>query len=437
MSNSLKMKYYSGRSIIILKDDADEDDKMTNKKHIKKREISVGRKLLPIITLALIVLALFFLKSIIENNDIVKKENEKKPTQEEIQALRTAEEIKLLIEGMTIEEKVAQLFIITPEVLTNGLETTVAEIGTQEALIKYPVGGLIYFAKNLITTEQTKTMINNTKVINSQGNEVPLFFSVDEEGGIVSRIANNQNFNVNRFKNLNQFQTVQEAYILGSTIGTYLQELGFNLNYAPVADVYTNSANKVVRERAFSSDPMVVADMVLEEMKGFNEHNIVVSLKHFPGHGNTTHDTHFGFAMTNKTLAELEVAELIPFEKGIEAGAGMVMMAHISVPNIIGDNTPASLSPFMINEVLRNNLGFKGVVITDSLSMGAISQNFSSDKAAILAIQAGVDILLMPKDFNLAYTGILNAIAGGEISETRIDESLGRILHLKKTRLQW
>lgn len=406
------------------------------KKHLKKRKIIIGRKLLPIILLATIAISLFIIFK--PNDDItIKKENKVKPTQEEIQEMKIAEEIKVLIESMTIEEKVAQLFIITPEALTNVAQTAVTEEEMKAALTGYPLGGLIYFAKNLIDTEQTKTMINNTKELNGQSNEIPLFFSVDEEGGSVSRIANNKNFAVTKFKNLNQFETIQEAYLLGDTIGAYLKDLGFNLNYAPVADVYTNSANKVVKERAFSADPMLVADMVVEEIRGFKEHNIILSLKHFPGHGNTTHDTHFGFAMTNKTLTELEKTELIPFKKGIEAGARMVMMAHISVPNIIGDNTPASLSPFMINEVLRNQLGFKGVVITDSLSMGAISQNFSSDKAVILAIQAGVDILLMPKDFHTAYIGILNALTNGEISETRIDESLTRILYLKKTSLQW
>lgn len=409
-----------------------------NRKHIKKNGNSIGRKLLPIISLAIIVISLFII-FFFQTNDkaIVKEEIEKKPTQEEIQARKTAEEIRLLIEGMTLEEKVAQLFIITPEALTNGAETTVAEEETEGALVQYPVGGLIYFAKNLIEPEQTKTMIDNTKEFNSQSNEVPLFFSVDEEGGVVSRIANNTNFGVTKFKNLNKFETVQEAYMMGDIIGAYLKDLGFNLNYAPVADVYTNPADKVVKERAFSSDPVLVGNMVVEEMRGFRENGINISLKHFPGHGNTTHDTHFGLAMTNKTLAELEEAELIPFKRGIDAGAEMVMMAHISVPNIIGDNTPASLSPFMINEVLRKKLGFKGVVITDSLSMGAISQNFSSDKAAILAINAGVDILLMPKDFKPAYMGILNAVISGEIRETRIEESLTRILYLKKISLQW
>lgn len=338
---------------------------------------------------------------------------------------------------MTLEEKIAQLFIITPEALTGGVDTIETGEATNEALKQYPIGGLIYFARNLIEPEQTRKMINMTKVYINESSNIPLFFSVDEEGGIVSRIANNQNFGVTRFKNLNQLMTTDEAYILGNTIGTYLEELGFNLNYAPVADVYTNPANKVVRERAFSSDPLIVAEMVVAEIRGLMEHDINVSLKHFPGHGHTTHDTYYGLAMTKKTLQELEVSELVPFKKGIDNGAGMVMMAHISVPNIIGDNTPASLSNFMINEVLRKQLGFKGVVITDSLSMGAISLNYSSDMAAILAIQAGVDILLMPKDFKLAYTGILKGITDGIISEDRVDESLRRILYLKKTSLIW
>lgn len=416
---------------------------MTNKQNtkktkaeIRKHKKTIGRKLLPIILIAIIGISLLFKYK--PNEDMsVKKENEERSNQEEKQEVKMAKEIELLIEEMTIEQKVAQLFIITPEVLTDGIDTLVAGEATNEALKDYPIGGLIYFAQNLIEPEQTKRMIKMTKVYNKENSNIPLFFSLDEEGGIVSRIANNQNFGVVRFKSLNQMETTQEAYILGNTIGAYLNDLGFNLNYAPVADVYTNPANKVVRERAFSSDPLKVADMVFAEIRGLMEHDINVSLKHFPGHGHTTHDTHFGLAMTNKNLQELEVSELVPFKKGIDNGAGMVMMAHISVPNIIGENTPASLSNFMINEVLRKQLGFKGVVITDSLSMGAISLNYSSDKAAILAIQAGVDLLLMPKDFNLAYTGILKAIIDGEISEARIEESLRRILVLKKTSLKW
>jgi beta-N-acetylhexosaminidase len=406
---------------------------MTNKEHIYKKKNKIGRWLFSILSVVLIVICVLFFRSMLETNDLIEEENKENPSQEELQALRIAEEIEILIERMTLEEKIAQLFIITPEALTDGLDTIEAGEATNEALKQFPVGGLIYFARNLIEPEQTRRMINMTKVYVNETNHIPLFFSVDEEGGLVSRIANNQNFGVTRFKNLNQMETAQEAYLLGNTIGAYLNDLGLNLNYAPLADVYTNPANRAVRERAFSADPLLVADMVVEEMKGLMEHNIITSLKHFPGHGNTTNDTHFGLAMTKKTLEELEITELIPFRKGIEEGTGMVMMAHISVPNIIGENTPASLSNFMINEVLRQQLGFKGVVITDALNMGAISQNYSNEKAVILAINAGVDVLLMPRDFKEAFYGILNAVVIGEISESRIDDSLRRILQLKKS----
>lgn len=410
---------------------------MTNKDHIDKKRNKVVIRLFYVLSVVLIVISFLFLKSLIETNDLIEDDIEEKPSHEELQALKIAEEIEQLIDRMTLEEKIAQLFIITPEALTDGVDTIEAGEATNEALKQYQIGGLIYFARNLIEPEQTRKMINMTKVYINETSNIPLFFSVDEEGGIVSRIANNQNFGVTRFKNLNQMETTQEAYILGNTIGAYLNDLGFNLNYAPLADVYTNPANRVVKERAFSTDPLLVADMVVEEIRGLMEHDINVSLKHFPGHGHTTNDTHFGLAMTDKTLEQLEISELIPFRKGIEAGTGMVMMAHISVPNIIGDNTPASLSSFMINEVLRQQLGFKGVVITDALNMGAISQNYSNEKAVILALNAGVDILLMPRDFKEAFYGILSAVATGEISKTRIDESLRRILYLKKTSLQW
>ncbi|MDD2370814.1 MAG: glycoside hydrolase family 3 protein [Firmicutes bacterium] len=355
----------------------------------------------------------------------------------EAEKKRNEAEIQAILNKMTIEEKVAQLFIITPEALSKDEEITTATKFTQENLEKYPVGGLIYFSKNIETPNQIRTMISKTQEYSIDSIGIPMFISIDEEGGTVSRLASNKNFDVKSFGNLNGIKTPQDAYTLGDTIGKYLKDYGFNLNYAPIADVFTNPENIVVKYRAFSSDPNIVADYVAEEIKGLRDNQIITTLKHFPGHGNTTNDSHDGYVFTKKTIEELRACEFIPFEKGIAEGAQIVMMAHISVPNVIGDSTPSSFSPVMIQGILRKELGFEGVIITDALNMGAISNKFSSSEASFKAINAGVDLLLMPANFEKAYDGLLEAVNNGEISQERINESVTRILKLKKEMLDW
>lgn len=171
--------------------------------------------------------------------------------------------------------------------------------------------------------------------------------------------------------------------------------------------------------------------MVAEEVKGFQQQNVIPVLKHFPGHGGTAEDSHHGAAMLNRSLEELENAEFLPFKAGIEAGANVVMVGHLQVPQLISDDTPASLSSELITGILREKLGFDGIVITDSLSMGAITEYYTPDEAAVRCIQAGGDMLLMPQDFKTAYEGVLNAVKNQTIPESRIDESLSRIFHVK------
>ena len=347
------------------------------------------------------------------------------------------EEVEKIISGMTLEEKVAQLFIITPETLT-GMENMYQDIDVAKASVdSYPVGGLIYFSKNIDGPDSLKGEIADINQYSIAKTGIPMFISVDEEGGLVVRIANNPNFSVVTFPYLNNINSEEEAFHLGDTIGEYLKDLGFNLDFAPVADVLTNSQNQVVRNRAFSSDPNIVADLVSAEVKGFNVHNMISVLKHFPGHGNTAGDTHFGFAVTYKNLEELRVCEFLPFISGIDAGSDIVMIAHISAPNVIGNDTPCSFSNMIIEDILRKELGFNGVVITDALNMGAISNIYSSDEAAIKAINSGVDILLMPEDFNLAYNGLIDAVKNGTVKEERINEAVRKILLLKKKKLDF
>lgn len=342
--------------------------------------------------------------------------------------------IEELMNSMTLEEKVCQLFMITPEALTGVGTVTQAGTSTQAAINQYPVGGLIYFSQNLQNPDQTRTMLSNTRRYAEERTGFPVFLSVDEEGGQVARVGSNSAFGVEKIGNMSDVGSrgdTQEAYNIGSTIGAYLKDLGFNMDAAPDTDVLTNPENQVVKYRSFGSDPQLVTDMAASELKGLNDQGIIGMYKHFPGHGGTTADSHEGYAYVDDTLEELKNGALIPFQNGIDNGIQVIMVSHISCPNVTGDNTPATLSKMMITDILRNDMGFDGMVITDALNMGAVTAQYSSADAAVAAINAGVDMLLMPEDFQSAYQGVLGAVQNGTLTEERIDESVRRILKVK------
>lgn len=335
-----------------------------------------------------------------------------------------------ILESMTLEEKIYQMFIVTQEQLTGVSTVTRSGETTKEAIQKYPVGGIVYFSKNLVSREQCMEMIDNIQTYSKLG----LFISVDEEGGTVTRLGNNAAMGTTAFPPMGaigESGDVQQAYDAGYTIGTEIAELGFNLDFAPVADVNSNPENPVIGTRAFSSDPQIAADMVSACVNGFRDSGILCTLKHFPGHGDTDADSHYGEARTEKTLEELEQCELIPFRAGIQAGAELIMVGHICAPNVTDETLPASLSYDMVTGLLREQLGFEGIVITDSLSMQAVTDQYSSGEAAVKAVKAGVDILLMPESLADAAEGLLSAVQSGEIPEERIDESVLRILKTK------
>ena len=348
---------------------------------------------------------------------------------------RTVEE--RLLDTMTLEQKVAQLFIVTPEELTGVRTAIVAGDVTAGALEVIPVGGLIYFAKNLVSAQQVRDLLAGTHDFAMQaGAGIPPFLSVDEEGGtLVARVAKSGLFDVPTFPNMAEVGATGDptrAAEVGEAIGTYLHEIGFNLDFAPDADVLTNPENTAIGRRSFGSDPELVASMVSAEVEAMLETGTLPCVKHFPGHGDTTGDSHTGAVYAERSREEIESCEFAPFRAAIEAGCPMVMVGHIETPNFANDGLPASLSPTMITDVLRGELGFKGVVTTDSFSMGAITQNFHPADAAVRYIQAGGDILLMPASLRDAYDGILVAVQGGTIPEERIDESVLRILAAKR-----
>lgn len=340
------------------------------------------------------------------------------------------------IGAMTLEQKVAQLFIVTPEALVEGVsQVTQAGDMTREGVTAHPVGGIVYFAQNLLDPEQTTTMLANVKQFYADAGNVAPFIAVDEEGGTVVRIADNEAFGA---------QDVGDASALGSAgdteaakraaeqIADYLMPLGFNLDFAPVADVVDPLRSDTMGLRSFSSDAAVAADMVRAEVEGFRDKKMLCCAKHFPGIGAAAGDSHEGAITIEATNEELETVDLVPFRAAIEAGVPMIMVGHVSLPNIVGDSTPAPLSSAVVQGMLRDSLGYTGIIVTDSLSMGAITDYYTPAEAAVAALKAGCDIPLMPERLDEAYQGVLSAVQVGELTEERLDESLTRILTAKQ-----
>jgi len=342
--------------------------------------------------------------------------------------------VEKLLAGMDLKQKVAQMFMVTPEALTGYSKVTAAGEVTKQCFIRYPVGGVIYMAGNLIDTEQTRIMLSNMQDYSVEYLGFPVFLGVDEEGGTVARIAGNRAFGVEDVGNISEIGASGNcdlAYQAGSTIGAYLSALGFNLDFAPVADVWSNKKNTVVKYRSPGSDPELVRDMVIAQIEGFKEQGILCAVKHFPGHGSTSEDSHNGAAVVERTLQELFECDLIPFKGAVQAGVPFVMVGHLSLPKVVEDDVPAVFSKEIITDILRGELGFDGIVITDALDMGAVTDYYSSAQAAVMAVAAGADMLLMPEDFVAAYEGVLNAVQRGELTQERIDESVRRILKVK------
>lgn len=350
---------------------------------------------------------------------------------ETIPELTAEEKLDLFIEeqiaAMTLAEKVAGLFFVTPEAIT-GVNTAVqAGDSTKAALEKYPVGGLIYFTKNVQSKEQITQMISNSQVYSKH----PLFIGVDEEGGKVSRVAEaGLSAKPLSAAEIGATQDPNNAYLTGMQIGTDLSELGFNVDFAPVADL-ANVEGSVMKDRAYGSDATYVIPYVTAMMKGLEEKGITPCLKHFPGIGSSTADTHKGLATVSKTAEELRSQEFEVFKAGIAEGAQMIMVGHVNVPALDENDNPASLSKAVITDLLRGELGYDGVVITDALNMSAISEYYSAEQAAIMALKAGCDMILMPEDFLQAYAGVMTAVADGTISEQRVNDSLKRIYRIK------
>ena len=346
-----------------------------------------------------------------------------------------AAETTLTAADLTLEEKVGQLFIIRPDSLDLTLPQEqiddakadgVTELtdAMRDALQKYPVGGVCQFGKNIVDPEQ----ITAFNAALQEASDIPLFISVDEEGGAVARLANKDTFDLPRYESA---EGADAACAMGQTIGGYLRTYGFNMDFAPDADVNTNPDNPIIGTRAFSSDAAEAADCAAAMARGLAGEGILPTFKHFPGHGDTAEDSHVGIAVSYKTKAEMEACEWLPYAS--LTAQDCVMVGHIAAPAITGNLTPASMSGEIVGGILRQQLNFPGVVITDALEMGAITQEYSPAEAAVTAIEAGCDILLCPEDLQAAFEAVMNAAENGTISQACIDESVSRILLLKQS----
>lgn len=346
-----------------------------------------------------------------------------------IETYSVDQKVKDMVSGMSLNEKVWQMFMVAPEDIVNADPVIAAGDITKSAIETYPIGGIILFGKNIETTEQLTEMISNMQSYS----KIPLFMAVDEEGGRVARLGNSK-IGFVKFPPMAEIgaeNNSNKAYEIGETLGRELGKIGFNVDFAPVADTITVENNDDIGDRSFGEDPTVVASMVEAEVKGMKSQDLCSTLKHFPSNGSTETNTHYVEGVCTRTIDEMRETEFVPFKAGIDAGADMIMVSHMAVPNITGDTTPSTLSPIVIKDLLRDELGFNGVVVSDALNMGAITSNYTPSEAVINAINAGVDIVLMSPDVVSAANDVVNAVNDGRISEEELDDSVERILKLK------
>lgn len=372
-----------------------------------------------------------------------KEEGEKgKPASEAAVLKQEGERYDLIgnaISKMSLEEKTGQMLM--PDFRTWKGENVTEMLPEIEQLVKkYHLGGVILFRENVVTTEQTTSLISDYQ---AAAEKFGLLLTIDQEGGIVTRLQSGTDMPGNMA--LGATRSPEIAYNVGNAIGEELASLGINMNFAPVMDVNNNPDNPVIGVRSFGEDPQLVADMGVAYTKGLQAAGVAATAKHFPGHGDTAVDSHLGLPEVPHDKERLKEVELYPFQKGMEAGVDAIMTAHVTFPKIDGTKAisqktgeeiaiPATLSYKVLTELMREEMGYEGVITTDAMNMKAIADHFGPVDAAIRAVKAGTDIVLMPVGLEEVASGLREAVKTGEISEERVEESVRRILTLKVKR---
>jgi beta-N-acetylhexosaminidase len=341
-------------------------------------------------------------------------------------ACKSLEEDKIQdkLDSMTLEEKAGQLLIV-------GFKGTFLNDRTKSYLNDLKVGGLILFDRNIESKGQIIGLVEEIKGSNAE-EDIPLFLCIDEEGGSISRLPKEYRRLPDPFQ-IGETNDVDIAFQFGQLLGNRVKGLGLNLNFAPVLDIHSNPDNPVIGKRAYGTNPERVSDIGLEVAKGIRNSSIIPAVKHFPGHGDTSTDSHLELPIIDKSLEELRNFELIPFEDAIENNIEMIMMAHILLPSLDKDY-PATLSKKIVHDLLRDEMGYEGVIVSDDMTMGAIVNNFTLEDACIDFLKAGGDILLVchgEDNPRIVFDKIIDAVEIGELSMEEIDEKVYRILELK------
>ncbi len=352
--------------------------------------------------------------------------------------------VETTLASMTLEQKVGQLFMTN--VYGSSADTQApADVAANQALYgvdnaeqlidRYQPGGIIYFAwTNSVQDPAQITGLSNgiQDAALSQPGAIPSLIGIDQEGGIVARIGPPMTQLPGNMA-LGAGRSVADAQTAAAINGDELTAMGINWNFAPVADVNVNPANPVIAVRSFGENPRLVANLVAAQVRGYTSAGLSGAAKHFPGHGDTAQDSHTGLPNIDHTRKEWEQLDRPPFQAAIDAGVPAIMTAHITVPSLDPSGDPATLSEPIMSGILRGEMGYDGVVITDALDMAGASETYGNDRVPVLALKAGVDMLLMPPEFDVAYNAVLEAVASGELTEERIDTSVRRILTLKES----
>lgn len=331
------------------------------------------------------------------------------------------DEIQEQLDKMTLAEKVGQLLIV-------GFEGSDLDDNSREYIEDIGVGGLIFFARNIESKYQVTSLVEDINDISN----IPLFLAIDEEGGIVSRLPQEYKRLPDSI-DIGNTKDTDLAFDYGKLLGNRVKSLGLNLNFAPVMDIHSNLSNPVIGKRAFGTTAEIVSQMGINVAKGIGNTNVIPSIKHFPGHGDTSTDSHIELPIINKSLDKIRGFELIPFKNAIEEGIEMIMSAHILIPSI-DEEYPATLSHKILGDLLRDEMGYEGVIVSDDMTMGAIVNNYSLEEASVAFLQAGGDIVLVCHGVDnprLVFDKIIESIKIGELSEEEIDTKVYRILELK------
>ncbi len=379
-------------------------------------------KVIVIILIILIVISGGFLGYLILKDTPLEKDNNK-VKENKVKENKVEETLK----SLSLEEKIGQMLIISYR--SGEMDATL-----KNALNNNKPGGFILFAENFTTYDKTIKLIKEIK----ESATIPMFISVDQEGGSVQRLKSLKDVEVTKIPDMFSLGNTKDkdlAYQVGSVIGEELKVFGINMDFAPDIDVVESRNQSFIGARSFGTDAKLVSDMGTSLAQGLSSKGVIPVYKHFPGHGSTTTDSHYDLPVINKTKDELLKKDLIPFKAAIDSGASVIMIGHLAIPKIDSNNTPASLSKTLITDLLKNELKYQGLVVTDALNMGALTKKYKEAEIYEMAINAGVDLLLMPSTSTSAIATIKDLVKSGKVKEEQIDTSVRKILKLKYEKL--